>query len=68
MPSRAYGAPGVFLFPGSIRTALGLWGGVRGDGGSSVRDDVLQLLIAKTGLTPQHALTADEIPTLREAR
>jgi hypothetical protein len=39
-----------------------------GDGGSSVRDDVLQLLIAKTGLTPQHALTADEIPTLREAK
>jgi hypothetical protein len=39
-----------------------------GDGGSNVRDDVLQLLIAKTGLTPQHALTADEIPTLREAK
>jgi hypothetical protein len=30
-----------------------------GDGGTSVRDDVIQLLISKTGLTPQHLSTAE---------
>jgi hypothetical protein len=39
-----------------------------GDGGTSVRDDILQLLIAKTGLTPEHASTANEIPALRAKR
>jgi hypothetical protein len=39
-----------------------------GDGGADVRDDVTQLLIAKTGLTPQHAAIEDEIPTLRAER
>lgn len=33
-----------------------------GDGGTNIPDDVMQLLIAKTGLTPEHASTADEIP------
>lgn len=35
-----------------------------GDGGTSVRDDIVKLLIAKTGLTPQHSSTVDEIPPL----
>jgi len=35
-----------------------------GDGGTSIPDDVMQLLIAKTGLTPEHAETADDIPAL----
>ncbi len=30
-----------------------------GDGGTSVQDDVMQLLIAKTGLTPKYSSTAD---------
>jgi hypothetical protein len=30
-----------------------------GDGGTSVQNDVMQLLISKTGLTPQHSSTAD---------
>jgi hypothetical protein len=32
-----------------------------GDGGSSIREDVMQLLIENTGLTPEHAETAEEI-------
>ncbi len=39
-----------------------------GDGGTDIRDDVMQLLIAKTGITPKLAETADEIPALRAAR
>lgn len=35
-----------------------------GDGGTSIPDDLMQLLIAKTGLTPGHAETADDIPAL----
>jgi hypothetical protein len=30
-----------------------------GDGGTSVQNDVLQLLISKTGLTPQHSSAAE---------
>jgi hypothetical protein len=33
-----------------------------GDGGTSVRDDVMNLLISRTGLNPEHAVTVDEIP------
>ncbi|UWZ84190.1 hypothetical protein [Occallatibacter riparius] len=33
-----------------------------GDGGSNVPDDVLQMLIAKTGLTPQHTSTIEDVP------
>jgi hypothetical protein len=40
-------------------------GNQAGDGGSSVRNDIMELLIKKTGLVPQHSLTADEIPPLR---
>lgn len=36
-----------------------------GDGGTSVRDDVMQLLIARTGLSPEHAETAEDIPAIR---
>jgi hypothetical protein len=39
-----------------------------GDGGTNVRDDVMQLLIAKTGLTPEHASTADDIPPFQTRR
>lgn len=39
-----------------------------GDGGTAVQDDVKQLLIANTGLTPEHAVTADEIPALHALR
>jgi hypothetical protein len=42
-----------------------LRGNAVGDGGTSVREDVMQLLIAKAGLTPEHASTADEVPPLR---
>jgi hypothetical protein len=33
-----------------------------GDGGTNVRDDVMGLLIAKTGLKPGRALTINEVP------
>ena len=36
-----------------------------GDGGTSVRDDVTQFLLTKTGLTPERALTMDDIPAVR---
>jgi hypothetical protein len=36
-----------------------------GDGGTNVRDGIMRLLIETTGLAPEHALTADEIPPLR---
>ena len=39
-----------------------------GDGGTAVRDDVMQLLIADTRLTPEHAATADEIPLYQTQR
>jgi hypothetical protein len=39
-----------------------------GDGGTSVRDDIMQLLIAKTALTPEHASTPDDIPSLQAER
>jgi hypothetical protein len=42
-----------------------LRGNAVGDGGTSIREDVMQLLIAKTGLTPEHASTADEVPPFR---
>jgi hypothetical protein len=35
------------------------------EGGTNVPDDIMRLLIEKTGLAPEHALTADEIPPLR---
>lgn len=40
-------------------------GNAVGDGGTNVPEDVLQLLIAKTGLLPEHALTEDDVPPLR---
>ena len=45
-----------------------LRGNAVGDGGTSVRKDVMQLLIAKTGLTPEHASTADEVPPFRAGK
>jgi hypothetical protein len=39
-----------------------------GDGGTSIRNDVTQLLIAKVGLAPEHALTAEDIPALHMQR
>jgi hypothetical protein len=39
-----------------------------GDGETSIRSDVMQLLIAKAGLTPEHASTAEDIPALRVER
>jgi hypothetical protein len=36
-----------------------------GDGGTNVRTDVMQLLIEKSGLTPEHALTADDVSPLQ---
>jgi hypothetical protein len=39
-----------------------------GDGGTNVRNDVMQLLIAKTGLTPQHTSTVEEIPVSRAGK
>jgi hypothetical protein len=39
-----------------------------GDGGTKARNDVMQLLIAKTGLTPEHASTADDVPVFRASR
>jgi hypothetical protein len=39
-----------------------------GDGGTNIRNDVMQLLIAKTGLTPEHASTSDEVPLFRASR
>jgi hypothetical protein len=41
-----------------------LRGNAVGDGGTNVRDDVTHLLIEKTGLTPEHAPTADEVAPL----
>lgn len=42
-----------------------LRGNAIGDGGTSVPEDVLRLLIAKTGLAPEHALTENDVPQLR---
>jgi hypothetical protein len=39
-----------------------------GEGGTNIRNDVMQLLIAKTALTPEHASTSDEVPPFRAAR
>lgn len=39
-----------------------------GDGGTSVREDVMRLLISRTGLTPEHAVTIDDIPPLLAQR
>lgn len=68
---------GFRLRDGSIRPAKDiiidfadgrrLRGNQVGDGRTNVRDDIMGLLIEKTGLTPEHALTADEIPPLRAA-
>lgn len=39
-----------------------------GDGGTSIPDPVMQLLIAKAGLAPEHASTMDDIPETRAPR
>ena len=39
-----------------------------GDGGSSIRGDVMQMLIAKTGLTPERSETVQDIPTVQAQR
>jgi hypothetical protein len=39
-----------------------------GDGGTNVRNDVMQLLITKTSLTPEHASTADDVPAFPASR
>ena len=39
-----------------------------GDGGTSIPDDVMQLLITETGLTPERAATAEDIPAARAQR
>ena len=45
-----------------------LQGNAVGDGGTSVPEDLLGLLIAKTGLTPEHALTRDDVPPLQSGK
>ena len=45
-----------------------LRGNAVGDGGTSVPEDVLRILIEKTGLTPEHALTEDDVPRLQLAK
>jgi len=42
-----------------------LRGNAVGDGGTSVPEEVLRLLIAKTGLTPEHVLTENDLSPLR---
>jgi hypothetical protein len=39
-----------------------------GDGGTNIREDVLQLLLARVKLTPEHAATADDVPRLSAAQ
>jgi hypothetical protein len=39
-----------------------------GDGGASIRGDVMQLLIAESGLSPEHAETAEDIPAMQAQR
>jgi hypothetical protein len=41
-----------------------LRGNAVGDGGTNIREDIMQLLIAKTGLLPGHASTADDVPRI----
>lgn len=65
---------GYRLNDGSLKTAKEvlvdfsdgrrLQGNAVGDGGTSVSEDVLRLLIAKTGLTPEHALTEGDVPPI----
>jgi hypothetical protein len=45
-----------------------LRGNAVGDGGTSIRDDVMNLLLEKIGLTPGHARTLEEIPVMQGAR
>jgi hypothetical protein len=40
-----------------------LRGNAVGDGGTDVEENVVQLLLAKTGLNPEHAQTVEDIPT-----
>jgi hypothetical protein len=40
-----------------------LHGNAVGDGGSGVEENVVQLLLAKTGLHPEHVLTVEDIPS-----
>jgi hypothetical protein len=40
-------------------------GNEAGDGGTNIRSDVMRLLIEKTGLTPEHAKTEEDIPSRR---
>jgi hypothetical protein len=42
-----------------------LKGNTVGGGGTSVPEDVLRLFIEKTGLTPEHALTEDDVSALQ---
>ena len=39
-----------------------------GDGGTDVRNDVMELLILKTDLAPEHALTEEDVPPLSSSR
>jgi hypothetical protein len=45
-----------------------LRGNAVGDGGTNVQDQVVKLLIDKTGLKPGYAQTVDDIPLLKTAR
>lgn len=45
-----------------------LRGNAVGDGGTRVPEDVLRILIAKTGLAPGHALTADDVPPIQQGK
>lgn len=45
-----------------------LRGNAVGDGGTSVPEDVLRLLVAKTGLAPEHAATENDVPPLQLAK
>ena len=45
-----------------------LHGNQAGDGGTSIPGDIMQLLIEKTGLIPDHAETEEDIPVFRAER
>lgn len=45
-----------------------LRGNAVGDGGTNIREDVMNFLVERIGLTPGHSRTLEEIPVLQAAR
>jgi hypothetical protein len=45
-----------------------LRGNAVGDGGTNVPEDIMQLLIEKTGLAPKHVLTADQVSPIQPSK